>query len=111
MTVYVHDSVSAGGDGDPAQTRYRTDALIDRLHGGEPYAVAFGGQGGAWLETLEELVSSAGIEDELVTLLAAAEMMLEPVADELIALRPVGFDPCGGCVPWPPRSRFPAASC
>jgi fatty acid synthase, bacteria type len=93
VTVYVYDSVSAGGDGDPAQTRYSTDALVDRLNAGEPDAVAFGGQGSAWLETLEELVSSAGIEDELVTLLAAAEMVLEPVARELVVVRPVGFDP------------------
>ena len=54
VTVYVHEPVSAGGDGDPAQTRYSTDALVDRLNAGEPYAVAFGGQGSAWLETLEE---------------------------------------------------------
>jgi len=93
VTVYVHDSVSAGGDGDPAQTRYSTDALVDRLNAGEPYAVAFGGQGNAWLETLEELVSSAGIEDELMALLAAADMMLEPVARELVVVRPTGFDP------------------
>ncbi len=93
MTVYVHDSVSAGGDGDPAQTRYSTDALVDRLNAGEPYAVAFGGQGNAWLETLEELVSSAGVEDELMALLAAADMMLEPVARELVVVRPTGFDP------------------
>ena len=93
VTVYIQDSVSAGGDGDPAQTRYSTDALVDRLNAGEPYAVAFGGQGSAWLETLEELVSSAGIEDELVTLLAAADMMLEPVAREMVVVRPMGFDP------------------
>ncbi len=93
MTVYVHDSVSAGGDGDRTETRYSTDALADRLNAAEPYAVAFGGQGSAWLETLDELVSSGGIEDELATLLAAADMMLEPVARELLVVRPLGFDP------------------
>jgi hypothetical protein len=31
VTVYVHDSVSGGGDGDPARTRYSTDALVDYL--------------------------------------------------------------------------------
>ena len=55
-------------------------ALVDRLTAGEPYAVAFGGQGSAWLETLEELVSSAGIESELATLVGEAELLLEPVA-------------------------------
>ena len=43
----------------------RTHALVDRLNAGEPYAVAFGGQGASWLENLEELVSSAGIESEV----------------------------------------------
>ena len=64
MTIYEHHRVSAGRDGLPSDTH----ALVDRLTSGEPYAVAFGGQGGAWLETLEELVSSAGIESELATL-------------------------------------------
>ena len=68
-------------------------ALVDRLTAGEPYAVAFGGQGSAWLETLEELVSSAGIESELATLVGEAELLLEPVARELIVVRPIGFQP------------------
>ena len=68
-------------------------ALVDRLNAGEPYAVAFGGQGSAWLETLEELVSSAGIEAELATLVGEAELLLEPVARELIVVRPIGFQP------------------
>jgi len=93
VTVYVHDSVSAGGEGRTAQNGCSTDALVDRLNAGEPYAVAFGGQGSAWLQTLEELVSSGGIQDELATLLAEAEVMLEPVAGELIVVRPIGFDP------------------
>ncbi len=45
---------------------------------GEPYAVAFGGQGSAWLETLEELVSATGIETELATLVGEAELLLDP---------------------------------
>ena len=32
-------------------------ALVDLLNAGEPYAVAFGGQGGNWLENLEELIA------------------------------------------------------
>ena len=68
-------------------------ALVDRLNAGEPYAVAFGGQGSAWLETLEELVSSAGIESELATLAGEAELLLEPVAAELVVVRPIGFEP------------------
>ena len=68
-------------------------ALVDRLNAGEPYAVAFGGQGGAWLENLEELVSSAGIESELSAVVGEAELLLEPVARELVVVRPIGFEP------------------
>ncbi|WP_210086707.1 DUF1729 domain-containing protein [Mycobacterium sp. OAE908] len=70
-----------------------THALVDRLNAGEPYAVAFGGQGGAWLENLEELVSSAGIESELSEIVGEAALLLEPVARELVVVRPIGFEP------------------
>ncbi|WP_137149782.1 type I polyketide synthase [Mycolicibacterium sp. CR10] len=68
-------------------------ALVDRLHAGEPYAVAFGGQGGSWLENLEELVNSAGIESEITALVGEAELLLEPLARELVVVRPIGFEP------------------
>ncbi|UXA20861.1 type I polyketide synthase [Mycobacterium sp. SMC-4] len=68
-------------------------ALVDQLHSGEQYAVAFGGQGGAWLENLEELVNSAGIESEISQLVAEAELLLEPLARELVVVRPIGFEP------------------
>ena len=90
MTIHEHDRVSANRDGNRPQN---THALVDRLTSGEPYAVAFGGQGSAWLETLEELVSSAGIESELATLVGEAELLLEPVAKELVVVRPIGFEP------------------
>ncbi|MGB9223655.1 fatty acid synthase subunit beta domain-containing protein, partial [Mycobacterium sp.] len=93
MTIYEYDTVSAGRDGDSPQPSHGVHALVDRLNAGEPYAVAFGGQGSAWLGTLEELVSSAGIEDELAMLVGEAEVMLEPVAGELVVVRPIGFDP------------------
>ncbi|OBK73646.1 type I polyketide synthase [Mycobacterium sp. 1164985.4] len=70
-----------------------TQALVDRLNSGEPYAVAFGGQGGSWLENLEELVSSAGIESELGEVVGEAALLLEPVARELVVVRPIGFEP------------------
>ena len=89
MTIYEHHRVSADRDGIPSDTH----ALVDRLTSGEPYAVAFGGQGGAWLETLEELVSSAGIESELATLVGEVDLLLEPVARELVVVRPIGFEP------------------
>ena len=68
-------------------------ALVDRLHAGEPYAVVFGGQGGTWLENLEELVNMAGIESELSELAGEAALLLEPVARELVVVRPIGFEP------------------
>ncbi|OBF85210.1 3-oxoacyl-ACP synthase [Mycobacterium sp. 852002-51163_SCH5372311] len=90
MTIHEHEQVSADRDGTGP---HNTHALVDRLAAGEPYAVAFGGQGSAWLETLEELVSSAGIESELATLVGEADLLLEPIAKELVVVRPVGFEP------------------
>ncbi|WP_167099792.1 type I polyketide synthase [Mycobacterium sp. DL592] len=94
MTIHEHDRLSTGDGsrrGEAKQTP--THALVDRLSAGEPYAVAFGGQGAAWLDTLEELVTSAGIESELATLAGEAELLLEPVARELVVVRPIGFEP------------------
>lgn len=97
MTIHEHDRVSAERDGQGPQGGKHpagdTHALVDRLTAGEPYAVAFGGQGSAWLETLEELVSSAGIESDLAGLVGEVELLLEPVAKELVVVRPIGFEP------------------
>ncbi|HEX7322149.1 MAG TPA: fatty acid synthase subunit beta domain-containing protein, partial [Mycobacterium sp.] len=94
MTIHEHDRVSADRDGaGPSRRGVTGAALVDRLTGGEPFAVAFGGQGSAWLETCEELVTSAGIEAELATLAGEADLMLEPVAKELVVVRPIGFEP------------------
>src|SRR6476646_10836155 len=89
--------VSAGRDGQSAQDSpvpsHGGHALVDRLNAGEPYAVAFGGQGSAWLETLAELVSTAGIESEIETLAREADVLLAPVARDLVVVRPIGFEP------------------
>ena len=83
MTIH-QDTVAA-----PVHT-----ALVDRLNAGEPYAIAFGGQGdSSWLAGLEELVTSAGIESELSRIAGEAELLLEPVAGELVVVRPIGFQP------------------
>ncbi|MDA3656334.1 type I polyketide synthase [Mycobacterium xenopi] len=95
MTIYEHDRVSADHDGNIPEVVRGAHALVDRLTAGEPYAVAFGGQGSAWLETLEELVSTAGIESELATLVGEVDLLLEPVAQELVVVRPIGFEPLG----------------
>jgi fatty acid synthase len=93
VTINEHERVSADRDQMGAGLRQGAHALVDRLTAGEPYAVAFGGQGSAWLESLEELVSSAGIESELATLVGEVEILLEPVAKELVVVRPIGFEP------------------
>ncbi|HZA08777.1 polyketide synthase [Mycobacterium sp.] len=93
MTIYEYERVSADRDGGPGAPEAGAHALVDRLNAGEPYAVAFGGQGSAWLETLEELVSTASIEAELATLAGEADLLLEPVAKELVVVRPIGFEP------------------
>ncbi|MBV9639236.1 MAG: DUF1729 domain-containing protein [Mycobacteriaceae bacterium] len=97
MTIYEYDRVPAGRDGDWTQNSQVPSpgphALVDRLTAGEPYAVAFGGQGSAWLETLEELVAGAGIESEVATLAGEADLLLAPVARDLVVVRPIGFEP------------------
>lgn len=95
--VTIHEPARLGADADmlsdTARVRAQT-ALVDRLNAGEPYAIAFGGQGdSSWLAGLEELVTSAGIESELARIAGDAEALLEPVADQLVVVRPVGFHP------------------
>lgn len=95
MTIFEHDRLSSNQNGNAAAHAHTSasHALVDRLTDGEPYAVAFGGQGSSWLDTLEELVSSAGIESDLATLAGEADLLLEPVAQELVVVRPIGFEP------------------
>lgn len=72
--------------------RIRTGTLVDRLNAGESYAIAFGGQGGPWLEPLAELVRDHALEADLSALVSDASALLEPVGAELArAGRP--FDP------------------
>ena len=93
MTINEQRRVTIGRENEPSGALAGTHALVDRLNAGEPYAVAFGGQGGSWLENLEELVSSAGIESELSEVVGEAGLLLEPVARELVVVRPIGFEP------------------
>ncbi|MBF6351417.1 DUF1729 domain-containing protein [Nocardia flavorosea] len=67
--------------------------LLDQLRAGTPYALAFGGQGASWLGELSEIARDAALEPELTTLVNEAAALLEPVADQLLTVRPVGFDP------------------
>src|SRR5882757_7989529 len=95
VTINEQNRVSTGRNdaGDNSSPLTGAHALVDLLNAGEPYAVAFGGQGGNWLENLEELISSAGIESELSEVVGEAQLLLEPVARELVVVRPIGFQP------------------
>ncbi|HZN78390.1 MAG TPA: hypothetical protein VFC01_01700, partial [Mycobacterium sp.] len=93
MTINEQSRVTTSRDHGTLQALAGTRALVDRLNAGEPYTVAFGGQGGSWLDNLEELVSSAGIESELSEIVGEAALLLEPVARELVVVRPIGFEP------------------
>ena len=93
MTINEQSRATTDRKNQPSAALAGTHALVDRLNAGEPYAVAFGGQGASWLENLEELVSSAGIESELSEVVGEAELLLEPVARELVVVRPIGFEP------------------
>ena len=96
MTINEQHRLTADHKTEPSDNRgvlSSSHALVDRLNAGEPYAVAFGGQGGEWLENLEELISSAGIESELSAVVGEAELLVEPVARELVVVRPIGFEP------------------
>ncbi|MFC9790254.1 fatty acid synthase subunit beta domain-containing protein [Rhodococcus sp. NPDC127528] len=86
---------SGGSRYAPARPSSAKLPLRDRLVAGEPYALAFGGQGAAWLAPLEELVRDNGLEPEMTDLVNAAAALLEPVAHDLLVVRPAGFDPIG----------------
>ncbi|MDR3664082.1 MAG: DUF1729 domain-containing protein [Mycobacterium sp.] len=95
MTINEHRNATSGRstEANVGGSAGGANALVDLLNAGEPYAVAFGGQGASWLENLEELVSSAGIESELSEIVGEAALLLEPVARELVVVRPIGFEP------------------
>lgn len=70
-------------------------SLVDRLLAGQAYALAFGGQGAQWLGELEEIGRDSALEPELTDLVNEAAAKLEPVASQLLVVRPMGFDPVG----------------
>lgn len=82
----------AARTGTELATRARTGALVDRLKDGEAYALAFGGQGGPWLEPLSVLVRDHALESDLSALVKESAALIEPVAGEL-ARAGRSFDP------------------
>ncbi|MFI6310460.1 fatty acid synthase subunit beta domain-containing protein [Nocardia fusca] len=97
MTINESTASGAGHRVDAAAGRTVTETnrtpLLDRLREGTPYALAFGGQGASWLGELAEIGRDAALEPELTALVNEAAALLGPVADQLLVVRPVGFDP------------------
>jgi fatty acid synthase len=69
--------------------------LIERISAGEPYALAFGGQGAPRLDAFTEVCDDHASTDEMAVLVARAASALAPVAAHLLVARPPGFDPLG----------------
>ncbi|WP_024802805.1 type I polyketide synthase [Nocardia sp. BMG51109] len=92
----INESTGTGSDakmvGGTSDTAIKS-SLLDRLLAGETYALAFGGQGAQWLGELEQIGRDSALEPELTALVNEAAAMLQPVADQLLVVRPVGFDP------------------
>ena len=86
------DGRRVGVDGGASRTNSK-GALVDSLNNGLPYALAFGGQGAPWLSTLEELSRDNGLEPILTDLVNDAAARLAPLAQDLVVVRPIGFDP------------------
>ncbi|MDK8898220.1 DUF1729 domain-containing protein [Corynebacterium sp. MSK004] len=60
--------------------------------GSEPFALSFSGQGYAWLPTLRNALAT-GARPHIAEYLGAAEELLAPLEEELLAAAPHGFAP------------------
>ena len=95
MTINESTPSHGQGAGRSPKSGGGSRTLADRFAAGEPYALAFGGQGSPWLSSLEELARDSALEPELTDLVNEAAAILAPVADDLLIVRSVGFDPIG----------------
>ncbi|MEV0251147.1 fatty acid synthase subunit beta domain-containing protein [Nocardia sp. NPDC050712] len=95
MTINESTETGTGPNAKVGAQRDMRAPLVDRLLSGTPYALAFGGQGAQWLGELEEIGRDSALEPELTALVNEAAALLEPVAAQLLVVRPVGFDPVG----------------
>ncbi|MEU8894837.1 fatty acid synthase subunit beta domain-containing protein [Nocardia sp. NPDC048505] len=95
MTINESTETGTGPNAKVGAQRDLRAPLVDRLLSGTPYALAFGGQGAQWLGELEEIGRDSALEPELTALVNEAAALLEPVAAQLLVVRPVGFDPVG----------------
>src|SRR5665811_735927 len=76
----------------PSQSIERRSSLVDRIEGGEAYALAFGGQGTPWLEPLADLIRDFALDGEMTALVANAESLIAPVARQFDRVG-AAFDP------------------
>jgi uncharacterized protein YhaN len=83
VTIHEHDRLRTD-DAD----RTSLQALVDRLNAGEPYAVAFGGQGSSsWLANLEELKNNNDVDaDKYTQLKTQYQVLLEAAFENLKAI-------------------------
>ena len=64
---------------------------LEQLHN-KPFALCFSGQGFDWISTLREALAE-GARDRTNKVAAAAARILKPVAGQIAAARPQGFEP------------------
>src|SRR5665811_562548 len=76
----------------PSQSIERRSSLVDRIEGGEAYALAFGGQGTPWLEPLADLIRDFALEGQMDALVSNAESLIAPVARQFDRVE-AAFDP------------------
>ncbi|MDN5800704.1 MAG: 3-oxoacyl-ACP synthase, partial [Corynebacterium casei] len=76
--------------------------LVNRLET-EKFALSFSGQGFPWLPTLRTVIAG-GVGSQVAGAVDGAKKLLEPLADELVAAMPHGFDP----VQWAAKDEDPA---
>ena len=76
--------------------------LVNRLET-EKFALSFSGQGFPWLPTLRTVIAG-GVGSQVAGAVDGAKKLLQPLADELVAAMPHGFDP----VQWAAKDEDPA---
>ena len=65
--------------------------IAERLSGGEPYIITFGGQATPWRQTLADLASlDQALADDVVAVDQAVSERLAPVATDLLTVTPRG---------------------
>uniref|UniRef100_UPI002458C9AA fatty acid synthase subunit beta domain-containing protein n=1 Tax=Nocardia brasiliensis TaxID=37326 RepID=UPI002458C9AA len=87
------DGIDSHIESNSEQSSVSTRSLVGRFLAGDPYILAFGGQGERWFAEFENIVLDIELESELVGLVAEAAAKLRPVCEQLNAVRPAGFDP------------------